>query len=194
MVTMDRTTEWAGEMVISKSLDDRVGIFVMLEALRLLGRHSVDVLAVATTQEEVGLRGASTAAFGLAPHIGVALDVTLAVEPPDGREADSVSRLGRGTAIKIMDGSSISHPGLVRQFREIARREGIPHQLEILPRGGTDAGGIQGSRAGVPSITLSIPTRYIHTVNEMAHPRDIEASFTLLARYLEEAHVGNLGY
>jgi putative aminopeptidase FrvX len=194
MVTMDRTTEWAGEAVISKSLDDRVGIFVMLEALRALGQHSIDVLAVATTQEEVGLRGAGTAAFGVVPHIGVALDVTLAVETPGGSDADAVTRLGQGAAIKIMDSSSISHPGLVRQLREIARRDGIPVQLEILPRGGTDAGTMQRSRAGVPAVTLSIPTRYIHTVNEMAHPSDIMAAITLLARYLEEAHQSPLEY
>ncbi|GAC1430643.1 MAG: M42 family metallopeptidase [Chloroflexota bacterium] len=194
MVTMDRTTEWAGETVISKSLDDRVGVFVMLEALRILGTHSVDVLAVATTQEEVGLRGAGTAAFGGEPHIGVALDITLAVESPGGSDGDAITHLGQGAAIKIMDSSSISHPALVRQFKEIARREGIPVQMEILPRGGTDAGAIQRSRAGVPSITLSIPTRYVHTVNEMAHPRDITACISLLARYLEEAHQTTLDY
>lgn len=194
MVTMDRSTERMGEAVISKALDDRLGLFVMLEALRTLGDHSVDIYAVATTQEEVGLRGAGTAAFAIEPHIGVALDITLAVEPPGGKAEDSITRMGGGTAIKIMDGASISHPGLVRHFRDLARRHDIPYQLEVLPRGGTDAGAVQQARSGTPSITLSIPVRYVHTVNEMAHLRDIEASFALLARYLEVAHTGALAY
>lgn len=192
-VTMDRTTERIGECVISKALDDRLGLFVMIEALRAARKPSVDILAVATVQEEVGLRGAHTAGYGLEPDIAVALDVTIAMDLPGTEDEDMVTRLGAGTAIKVMDSDSISHHGLVRQFRDIARREGIPHQLEILPRGGTDAGAIQRSRAGVPAITLSIPTRYVHTVVEMAHERDIQASIDLLARYLEEAHTGDLG-
>ncbi len=188
MVTLDRTAERVGDTIVGKAMDDRVGVFVMIEALRALRAPEVDILAVATVQEEVGLRGATTAAYGLEPDVGIALDVTLAVDIPGGAESDVVSRLGKGAAIKIMDSSLLCDPRLVRQFRDIARREGIPHQLEILPRGGTDAGGIQRSRAGVPSFTLSIPTRYVHTVNEMVSESDVAACITLLARYLEEAH------
>lgn len=188
MVTLDRTVERAGDAYIGKAMDDRVGVFVMIEALRALRSHQVDVLAVATVQEEVGLRGAITAAYGLEPHLGIALDVTLAMDIPGQREAEAVTRLGQGVAIKIMDSSSLSDPRLVRRFRDLARREGIPHQLELLPRGGTDAGGIQRSRAGVPAITLSVPTRYVHTVNEMVSATDVEAAIALLARFLEEAH------
>ncbi len=165
----------------------------MIEALRAARNPVATIVAVATVQEEVGLRGAQTAAFGVQPDIGVALDVTLAVDiPGDTEEHEAVTRLGQGTAIKLMDGSSISDSRLVRQFRAIAQRESIPHQLEILPRGGTDAGAMQRSQAGVPAITLSIPTRYVHTVNETAHERDIQASVDLLARYLEEAHTTDL--
>jgi endoglucanase len=193
---MDRTTERVGECVISKALDDRLGMFVMIEALRAARDPSVEILAVATVQEEVGLRGAQTAGYGLEPDIAVALDITLAMDIPGMQEDDGqvVTRLGAGTAIKVMDGDSISHPKLVSHFRDIARREGIPHQLEILPRGGTDAGTIQRSRAGVAAITLSIPTRYVHTVDEMAHEGDIQASIDLLARYLEEAHTSDIAY
>jgi putative aminopeptidase FrvX len=194
-VTMDRTTEHLGDCVISKSLDDRLGLYVMIEALKAVRQHEVDIVAVATAQEEVGLRGAGPAAYAIQPDIGVALDVTLAVDIPGNEDKQSaVTRLGAGTAIKIMDGDSISHPKLVRHFKEIARREKIPHQLEILPRGGTDAGGIQPSRGGVASITLSIPTRYVHSVNETAHESDIQASVELLARFLEEAHTSDLSY
>ncbi len=188
MVTLDRTVERVGDNIIGKAMDDRVGVLVMIEALRALRSHQVDVLAVATVQEEVGLRGATTAAFGLEPDVGIALDVTIAGDIPGMKDTNLVTRLGAGAAIKIMDSSLLCDPRLVANFRDIARRENIPFQMEILPRGGTDAGGIQRSRAGVPSITLSIPTRYLHTVNEMVNASDVEACATLLARYLEEAH------
>ncbi len=194
MVTMARTAELVGENVVSKTLDDRLSVFIMIEAMRALNAHTADIYAVATTQEEVGLRGATTAAYALQPDIGVALDVTLANDYPGGSESEQVTKLGNGAAIKIMDSSTISHPKLVRHFRDIAEKHDIKYQLEILPRGGTDAGGIQRSRSGVPSITLSTPTRYIHTVNETANIGDIEAAIALLARYLEEAHHGNYGY
>lgn len=194
MVTMDRTTELLGENVISKSLDDRLSVYVMLEALRAVRHHEAEIVAVATTQEEVGLRGATTAAYVLEPQIGIALDITLALDIPGIEEHEAITRLGKGAAIKLMDSSVISHPKLVRHFREIAEREKIPYQLEILPRGGTDAGAIQRARAGVIAITLSVPVRYVHTVNEMAAISDIEAAVTLLARYLEEAHTGDYAF
>jgi endoglucanase len=193
-ITMDRTTERMGECVVSKALDDRLGIFVMIEALRAVRHPEVDIVAVATVQEEVGLRGATTAAFDVEPAIAVAIDTTLAVDIPGMDEELAVTRQGAGTAIKVMDSSTISHPKLVRQLREIARRSNIPHQMEVLPRGGTDAGAMQRSRAGIPAVTISIPSRYVHTTNETAHVRDIQASIDLLARFLEEAHMSELSY
>jgi len=194
MVTLDRTVERVGGNIIGKAMDDRIGVFVMLEALRLVRSHEVDILAVATVQEEVGLRGATTAAFGLEPDVGIAVDVTVAGDIPGMKEEEAVTRLGHGAAITIMDSSLLCDPRLVQQFRDIAREEGIPFQMEILPRGGTDAGSIQRSRAGVPSITLSIPTRYLHTVNEMVNEGDVIACATLLARYLERAHTFDYSY
>jgi endoglucanase len=193
-VTLERTTEHLGDCVVSKALDDRVGIFVMIEALRAMRDPAVTIVAVATVQEEVGLRGAGPATFGIEPDLAVALDVTLAVDIPGVDEELAVTRQGAGTAIKVMDSASISHPKLVRQFRRIAREHGIQHQLEILPLGGTDAGAMQRNRSGVAAITLSIPCRYIHTVNESVHVGDIQASIDLLARFLEEAHTSELSY
>lgn len=195
-VTMDRTCEHVGDTIVSKTLDNRISVFVMLEALRLLKDTSLkaNILAVATTQEEVGLRGATTAAYALNPDIGIAIDVTLAVDLPGASESERVTALGNGAAIKISDSSLLCHPKLVRHFRDVAEAKSIKYQLEVLPRGGTDAGGIQRSRGGVPSFTLSIPTRYIHTVNEMAHVEDLQAAITLLAAYLEEAHTRDYGY
>lgn len=195
MVTLDRTTEPIGRGdLVGKAMDDRVGVFVMLEALRALRSNEVDIYAVATVQEEVGLRGAITSAYEIAPDVGIALDGTLAMDIPGTAEANVITRLGKGAAIKLMDGSLICDPRLVAQFRKIAEEENIPYQLEILPRGGTDAGGIQRSRGGVPSITLSIPTRYVHTVNEMVSESDVEACINLLARYLERANTFDYSY
>jgi endoglucanase len=194
MVTMARTTERVGNNVASKTLDDRVSVFVMIEALRAVGEHACDILAVATTQEEVGLRGATTAAYNLQPDIGIAVDITLANDFPGPADHEQITRLGEGAAIKIMDSSLLCHPKLVRHFRDVAEKHGIKYQMEILTRGGTDAGGIQRARGGIPSFTLSIPTRYVHTVNEMAAISDIEACIELLARYLEEAHTRAYGY
>lgn len=195
MITLEGPVERIGANVFGKSFDDKICVFQMIEALRALkGRTTSEIVAVATTQEEVGLRGAQTSAFHVEPDIAVALDITLAMDIPGSAEQDAVSRLGGGCAIKIMDSSTISNHKLVQHMREVARAAGIKHQLEILPRGGTDAGAMQRSRGGVPAITLSIPTRYVHTVNEMCNVADIQASVDLLARYLERAHEGNYGY
>jgi tetrahedral aminopeptidase len=192
MVTMDRAVESVGNNVIGKSMDDRVCVFQMIEALRQLdGATNAEIVAVATTQEEIGLRGAQTSAQHISPDIAVALDVTLAMDIPGGADQDAVTRLGHGVAIKIMDSSMISNHKLVRFMRDIARDNNIPYQLEILPRGGTDAGAMQRVHGGVPSITLSIPTRYVHTVNEMCSATDIQAAIDLLARFLERAHEGD---
>jgi putative aminopeptidase FrvX len=187
MVTMDRTLEEVGRCVMTKSLDDRVGVFVMIEAIRAMKGGTAEVVAVATTQEEVGLRGARTAAYEVEPDVSIALDVTLAMDIPEAKPHLTVSRLGEGAAIKVLDSSSLSHPKLLRHFRDIAEQHRIPYQLELLPRGGTDAGAMQQARGGSPAITLSIPTRYVHTVNEMATVDDIDACVQLLARYLEDA-------
>jgi tetrahedral aminopeptidase len=195
MVTLDRTVERVGNNVIGKAFDDRICVFQMIEALRQLsGTTDAEIIAVATTQEEVGLRGATTSSHHVAPDIGVALDVTLAMDIPGAAEQDAVSRLGKGVAIKIMDSSTISNYKLVQHMREIARTYDIKHQLEILPRGGTDAGAVQRTHGGVPAITLSIPTRYVHTVNEMCAVADIQAAIELLARYLEQAHAGDYSF
>lgn len=195
MVTLERTVERVGNNVMGKSLDDRICVFQMIEALRRLsGPTNAEIIAVATVQEEVGLRGAATAAYNADADVAIALDITLAQDIPGGADQDAVTRLNDGTAIKIMDSSAISNYKLVRHLRDIASVNDIQYQLEILPRGGTDAGGAQRVRGGVPAVTISIPTRYVHTVNEMASVSDVEASIELLARYLENAHEGAYGF
>jgi tetrahedral aminopeptidase len=193
-VTMDRTLEVVGECVISKALDDRAGLFVMIETMRRLKALDVTVYAVATVQEEVGLRGATAAAYDVNPDIAIALDTTLAVELPGAQDHEAVTHLGEGVAIKVMDGGHIAHPKLLRHLRAIARRENIAHQMEVLPGGTTDASAMQRSRGGNVSATLSLPSRYVHTVNEMVHLDDIEAAIALLTAYLAEVHPDDYAY
>ncbi|MDQ3043677.1 MAG: M42 family metallopeptidase [Chloroflexota bacterium] len=187
MVTLDRTLELVGDTIVSKSLDDRVGVYVMIEAMRAAGKVKAEVVGVATVQEEIGLRGAETAAYQVEPDIAIALDVTLANDYPGGPPDQAITRLGQGMGIKIMDSSLLTHPALLRHIRKLADKHKIPYQLEILPRGGTDAGAAQRVRGGVAAMTLSIPARYVHTVNEMAHLDDIDACVDLLARFLSAA-------
>ncbi|MFN3346554.1 MAG: M42 family metallopeptidase [Candidatus Bipolaricaulaceae bacterium] len=191
-VTLYQTFAEVGELVSGKALDDRVGVYVGVEALRRLGTHRADIYFVGTVQEEVGLRGARTSAFQIAPEIGVALDVTLACDMPGVQPHEQVTKLGKGVAIKVKDSASISHPGLVRFLVKLAEEKSIPYQLEILPRGGTDAGAIQLAREGAAVVTLSVPTRYVHTVVEAAHKKDIEAAISLLVAFLEQCHEADL--
>ncbi|MEI6430553.1 MAG: M42 family metallopeptidase [bacterium] len=193
-VTLERSMMVLGGNIVSKALDNRIALYVMLEALRTINAHACEIYAVATVQEEIGVRGAVTSAFQVEPEIGIAIDVTLANDIPGQEERDYISYLGRGPALKIMDSSAISDPQIVKQFREVADRHSIPYQLEIAAGVGTDAGGFQRSRAGVRSFTLSIPCRYVHTVNETISVADLDNAIYLLTQYLEEAHIigGNL--
>jgi endoglucanase len=193
MVTLDGPAQRTGDLFTSKSLDDRLLVYVMIEAMRLV-ESAAEVVAVATTQEEVGLRGAITAGYSVEPDIAIALDVTLANDIPGGAPELAVTRIGEGVGIKHFDSSQVPNRLVNEHFREIAERDGIPYQLELLPRGGTDAGAIQRSRAGVITTTLSVPTRYIHTVNESAAVADIDAAITLLARFLNEVDAARYAY
>ncbi|MDA0712217.1 MAG: M42 family metallopeptidase [bacterium] len=188
MVTLQREFAEIGAGVSCKAMDDRLAIYVMIEAMKAAKSFAFETYAVATVQEEIGLRGALASAYDVDPDVGVALDVTLAADIPGVPEHEVVTRLGRGVAIKIQDSGSISHPGLVAHMKALARRRKIPFQMEILPRGGTDAGSIQRVRSGVPVITLSIPTRYVHTSIELADKEDIQAAVRLLAAFLEDGH------
>jgi endoglucanase len=188
LATRERDFVRVGDTVSTKSLDDRVGVFVMIEAMRRLRRHEVRVYAVATTQEEVGIRGAEVAARALSPDIGIALDVTLANDVPGTAPQDAVTQLGGGTAIKVMDSSVICDHRVVDALRSSARSRKIPFQIEVLTKGGTDTAAIQRAGVGVPAGCISVPTRYIHSVTEMCHERDIDASIRLLTAFMEDAH------
>ncbi len=173
-----------GDRLVSKAMDDRIGVYVALEALRQLNETPNEVYFVFSTQEEVGLRGATTSAFGVNPDIGIAVDVTGTGDTP---KADKMEvALGKGTAIKVRDAGMISDPRMVEWMVKTAQKEKIPYQLEILTFGTTDARAIQTTRAGVPSGCISIPCRYIHTPSEMVSTADVHASIQLLVALLRQ--------
>lgn len=173
-----------GETVTGKCLDNRVSAWVVLEAMKKVTNLSYDLTVVATVQEEVGLRGAGPAAFSAEPHIAIALDTTLCCDTPGVPEDERVTQFGAGVAIKVMDGASIGDRATIDSLLAAAESKQIPHQLALLPRGGTDSGAMQRVRGGVKTATLGIPTRYIHTVTECVHQRDLQSAIDLLAAWL----------
>ena len=187
-ITMHSDLVQMGELYSGKTLDDRVGVYVMLEAFKRFKESADNVHAVATVQEEIGVRGARTASFGLEPDFGIALDITIAADIPGVDERDHCVKVGAGVGIKVMDSLSVSHYGLYQFLCELAEEYKIPHQYEVLPSGGTDAGAMQASRSGMPVCTLSIPCRYTHTVAESVHKDDVEATIQLLTVFLEQSH------
>ena len=170
-----------GERYLSKALDDRAGCAVLVEAARRLPRSLPQgVCFVFSVQEEVGLRGATTAAYRLEPDYGFAIDVTMVGDTPEA-PVMAVS-LGKGPAIKVKDRSVLCHPAVRDTMVEIAEKEKIPYQLEVLELGGTDAGAIHLSRGGVPSGAVSIPCRYVHAPSEMVDAGDIGHAVTLIEK------------
>lgn len=179
---IDRPFVDLGERLVAKAFDDRIGCAVLIQAMRELGATPHEVHFVFTVQEEVGLRGAQTSAYGIDANLGIALDVTRTGDTPEARTMEVA--LGAGPAIKVKDSGMLAHPGVRRWMVDTARRIGIPYQLEVLERGSTDAMAMQTSRAGVPVGVLSIPTRYVHTPSEMIDYQDVLNSVRLLVELL----------
>jgi len=171
-----------GNRLVAKSMDDRAGVLVAIEALRALKSTPHDVYFVFTTQEEVGTRGAGTSAFGVDPDLGIALDVTPTGDAPETPKMEMA--LGKGACIKIKDAGALSDPRVVQWMIRTAEKNKIPYQREVLLFGGTDARSIQLARAGVPAGCISIPVRYVHSPSEMVDYSDIENSVKLLTALL----------
>ncbi|MCR4424631.1 MAG: M42 family metallopeptidase [Firmicutes bacterium] len=173
-----------GERMVAKSMDDRVGCAVAIEAMKRIRPAVAEVYVVFTVQEELGLRGARTSAYGINPHVGLAVDVTTWGDTPEA--APMPVSLGKGVAIKAKDTSVVVHPGVKNFLIGLAERNGIPYQIEVLDRGGTDAGAIHLTREGVPSGAISIPCRYVHSSSEMVDAGDVQAAIRLLSGALDE--------
>ncbi len=185
-VTLQRPFELFGDgRICAKALDDRVGCFCVLEALRRVRQPKVSVQAVFSVQEEVGLRGAGTAAFGLDADVALAVDATGAADIPLCRPQDYLTRLGGGVAVSALDAGTITPPWLLEALLSLCRTRQIPSQVRIAPRGGNDAAALHRSKTGVPACALSVPVRNIHSNVEVADGQDIAATVDLLQAVLE---------
>ena len=180
-----------GDCLASKAMDDRVACAVLIQVMRELKDKKLphDVCFVFSVQEEVGLRGATTGAYGIAPDLGIAVDVTFAGDVPEPSQKMAIG-LGKGVAIKIKDSGMITQPQVKEWMIEIAENEKIPYQREVLLGGTTDAAAIQKSRAGVLVGCLSVPCRYIHSPSEVVHYGDVLAAVRLLKALLLKPLVG----
>ena len=175
------------DVVMGKAFDNRAGCIIMVETLKLLKKTECTICAVGTVQEEVGLRGAATAAFGVDPDLAIALDVTIAGDVPGVREFDTTVKMGKGPALTISDSGLITHPKVLRWLIETAEEEKIPFQIESGLLGSTDAARISMTRQGIPSGNISIATRYIHSPVGMLSLKDIENSAKLTSAAIQKA-------
>jgi endoglucanase len=178
MATFAPSYAVCGRRVVSKALDDRSGCALLVRLLRELKEVPNDLVVVFSVQEEVGQRGARTAAYGLRPAVAVAVDVTKTGDTPES-ERMAVG-LGKGPAVKVMDSGFIAHPGVREWLCETAEAEHLSYQREVLERGTTDAAAVQVSLEGVPSGAVSLPCRYVHTAGEMVDLDDLEGALRLL--------------
>jgi putative aminopeptidase FrvX len=192
-VTRQRELIEMGNCVNCKSIDNRVSVFILIEALRKMkGNIPYDFYACFTVQEEVGLRGASVAAHHIEPDFGINLDTTIAFDTPGARPQDMITELGKGAGIKIMDSSTICDTRMVDFLQKTAQKHNIKWQTEILPAGGTDTAGLQrNGKTGAIAGGISIPTRHIHQVIEMADKTDIQSCIDLLHFSVKEINTHN---
>jgi endoglucanase len=186
-ISLDQDFRYLNDQVITgRNFDDRLGVYCMIEAMKRLGRTEVDVYAVSTVQEELGVRGAPMAAYAIEPDFGIAIDGSLAWDVPNIADHEKHCALGQGTGIYVMDRLTLGSPRLVRFLVELCQRAGIPFQRNI--GGGTDASAIQRTKLGALSTTIGAPTRYMHSTVQLAHMADVRATWALLAAFAEHAH------
>jgi len=193
-ITREREFIEMGNCVNGKSLDNRLAVFILIETLKKLKGKEIpfDLYGVFTVQEEVGIRGANVSSMLINPDFGFGLDTTIAFDLPGAAEHEKITKLGEGTAIKIMDAATICDYRMVDFMKKTADKHNIKWQPEILTAGGTDTAGIQrmtegGSIAGA----VSIPTRHLHQVIEMANKDDIQGSIDLLTACISDLDTYN---
>lgn len=175
--------------LMSKAWDDRIGACVVIDVLKNLKDRTVypTLYGAGTVQEEVGLRGAKTVGQMVKPDIAIAIDVTHSQDFP-GEKGDI--HLGTGVALSVMDGSVIAHTGLLKALEDICERHDIPYQMDVVAAGGTDSGELSKVEAGVMNLTVSIPSRYMHSHRTIIHQDDYQATVDLLTRFVEELDEG----
>lgn len=171
-----------GDRLVAKSLDDRIGCAILIETLRRLPETPHEIHFVFTTQEEVGSRGATTAAYKVNPDVSIAVDVTDSGDVPERKHVEV--KMGHGPALTVLDRRMLAHPGLRRWLVETAKAHDIPYQIDILLVGSTDAEVMQRTHEGSAAISLSIPCRHVHTPSEMISMADVENAVKLLVAAL----------
>ncbi len=171
--------------VLGKAFDDRAGLATMISVLKRIKDKNYNVIAVASVQEEVGLRGARTASWQINADFALALEGTAAADTPGTPEHKRSTELGRGPAITLADRSIISHPTVVKGLISVAEERGIPYQFKRVFVGGTDAGVIHLTRAGIPSAVISIPSRYIHSPAAILDLNDFKHAIDLVQGFIE---------
>lgn len=191
VAVLDRElTLLANNRVTGKAIDDRSGLTALIASFKLLEQSDVNLYAVATVQEEVGLKGAHTSAYAISPDAALALDVTIASDVPDTPQHQWFTVLGKGPAIKVVDGRSasglIANKGIVDKLIEIASTMNIPYQLEVAAGGTTDASVIALNKEGVPAGVVSVPARYIHSPVEVIDLNDLAHTVVLVRSFIEK--------
>lgn len=174
------------DVVMGKAFDNRAGCAVMVEAVKALEKTDCTIYAAGTVQEELGLRGAGTAAYGIDPDVGIALDVTIAGDVPGVREFDTTVKMGKGPALTVSDSGLVTNPKVLRLFMEAASENKIDYQLETGLLGTTDAARIALTRQGIPSGTISVPARYIHSPTGIINLKDAQNAAKLAAAAVQK--------
>ncbi|PLR81508.1 peptidase M28 [Bacillus canaveralius] len=175
------------KMLLAKAWDNRIGCAIAIDVLRQLQgqQHPNVVYGVGTVQEEVGLRGARTSAETIEPDIGFAVDVGIAGDTPGVSEKEALSKMGKGPQIILYDASMVSHKGLRDLVTDTADELNIPYQFDAISGGGTDSGAIHVSHNGVPSLAITIATRYIHSHAAVLHRDDYENAVRLIVEVIK---------
>ncbi len=187
-VVMDEPFLEMGDKYVSKALDNRIACWLGIEAMRKLGKKGkgAEIHVAFTCQEEVGLRGARTASYGIKPDIGLGIDVTLACDTPGVPDKDATTQQGKGFGLHVRDSSFIADKALVGDIETLAKKKKIPYQRTMLAAGGQDGAAAQQAAAGARAVGITVGTRYIHTVTEMIDKRDLQAALDILVAYLSE--------
>jgi putative aminopeptidase FrvX len=172
-----------------KAFDDRVGCYIMAEVFKWVQDKKYNIIAVGTVQEEVGLRGSKTAAWQIDPDYGLALENTYAIDMPGVPEHKQSASLHKGPVVTIADRSIIVHPKVLGSIMEAAEAESIPYQFKKIPSGGTDAGSIHLTKAGIPSGVISNPCRYIHGPCGITTEEDIENTVALVKAFIKRISI-----
>lgn len=196
-VTLDmEMRELLNDRMTGKALDDRVGVAMMIEALRRT-KSNATIYAVGTVQEEVGLKGAKTSAYGINPDFAIVCEVTISGDHPGIDEKNDYIKMDEGAVITVADASGrglITHPSLLKWMESVAKKENIKYQVEVSDGGTTDASAIYVTKQGIPSVVVSVPTRYMHSGVEVISINDLENGINLISKSLENIEMLDLKF